>query len=62
MGDDTEQLEIKKTKIKMITLIIFNTKYRKVKIHREFKDKNHVENYIALMHKRYGWMVDELFY
>ena len=46
----------------MITLIIFNTKYRKVRIQREFKNKGHVENYIALMHKRYGWMVDELYY
>ena len=46
----------------MKALIIFNTKYRKVRIQREFKNKGHVENYISLMHRKYSWFVDELYF
>ena len=58
MGNNTEQLEMNTMKV----LIIFNTKYRKVRIQREFKNKDHVENYISLMHRKYSWFVDELYY
>lgn len=47
----------------MEALIIFRTPYGAVKkIAKKFNGVDHIDNYIALMDRKYGWMVDELFY
>ena len=47
----------------MEALIIFRTPYGGIKkIAKKFKGVDNIDNYIALMSRKYGWMVDELFY